>query len=399
MPTFLYQALDGDGRQHRGRLEAADEAAAARELQGQGLLVLDLKRGARLFGERRRPSAFTPAERVRFTQQLATLIAAGQPLDKALTTLHRQLRGARPRALLEALRDDVKAGRPISAALARHAETFSPFYVSLVRAGEASGVLDETLAQLGDDLERSQNLRGEVINAMIYPLFLVVGVIGSVALLLTYVVPQFVPIFRDLGVPLPSVTRAILATSGFLNDWGLVMLLALVGLPTLLLAARRRPQTRLAQDRWLLRLRGLGPLIQRLETARLARTLGTLLGNGVTLLSALAIARDVGVNHAIRDHLQRATEAVKGGERFAVALETPPLLPELAVQMIDVGEHSGTLAEMLDKVAETFDVETRRTIERLLAALVPTLTLVMTVLVAVIMFAIMLPLMSLTSHI
>lgn len=399
MAIFTYSALDSEGRKREGELEASDEATAARQLQQSGLLILSIRQGRSLISPRKTPSAFKAAELVSFTQQLATLIGAGQPLDKALVTVTKQVRSPRSRALLERVRDEVKAGRPLSEALEAYSETFSPFYISLVRAGEASGVLAVTLAQLSEYLERSHNLRGDIINALIYPAFLVIGVIGSIALLLAYVVPQFVPIFQDLGVPIPLITEAILAMGGFVNDWGLLLLGGFVALLCVFLAGRRSPQRRLALDRRLLQNRVIGPLIQRLETARLARTLGTLLGNGVTLLAALTIARDVSANHAIRTHMQRATEDVKQGQNFAVALAAEPLLPELAVQMIEVGEQSGTLGAMLTKVADVFDVESKRSIDRVLAALVPTLTIVMAVMVAAIMLAIMLPLMSLTSNI
>ena len=225
------------------------------------------------------------------------------------------------------------------------------------------------------------------------------GVIGSIALLLAYVVPQFVPIFTDLGVPIPWITQAILAMGSFINRWGLLLLLLFAGLLTLLVAGRRQPDWRIRQDRWLLKNAATGPLSQQLEAARLSRTLGTLVSNGVTLLSALTIARDVSTNHALQAHVRDTTEAVKQGDSFATAIATQALLPALAVQMIEVGEHTGTLGEMLIKVAEVFDVEAKRAIDRVLAALVPTLTIVMAVMVAAIMLAIMLPLMSLTSNI
>ncbi|WP_447554385.1 type II secretion system inner membrane protein GspF [Vreelandella sp. EE22] len=399
MPAYTYRGLDADGRQQSGQLEAADENAAAQALQKRGLLVLSLRRGSQWFKPRQAQSAFKSGQLVRFTQQLATLVGAGQPLDKALTTVLKQQKGVRVHAVLEQIRDEIKAGRPLSDALEEHRETFSPFYVSLVRAGEASGALGVTLGQLSDDLERSQNLRGEIINALIYPAFLVIGVIGSIALLLAYVVPQFVPIFNDLNVALPWVTQAILVLGGFVNRWGLWVVFALVALGALLIAGQRHPGWRQKQDRRLLESPVTGTLIKRLETARLARTLGTLVGNGVTLLAALTIARDVSTNHALRAHVRQATDEVKQGQRFAVAIATEALLPELAVQMIEVGENTGTLGDMLTKVANVFDLEARRTIERVLAALVPTLTIVMAVVVAAIMLAIMLPLMSLTSNI
>ena len=284
-------------------------------------------------------------------------------------------------------------------ALEEEGGQFSTLYISMIRAGEAGGTLENTLRQLSDYLERSEALRGEVINALIYPLFLVVGVLGSLALLLAYVVPQFVPIFRDLGVPIPFITRAILALGEVLSDYGLLILGAIIVLIWGLAWRRRQPLRRERHDRRLLGIKVIGPLTQRLEAARLARTLGTLLSNGVALLQALLIVRQVCGNHAIRRQVQEASEWVKGGGTLATAFGEQPLLPELALNMIEVGEQAGNLDAMLLKVADVFDVEAKRGIERLLAALVPTLTVVMAVMVAVIMLAIMLPLMSLTSNI
>ncbi|CAM3591577.1 Type II secretion system protein F [Pseudomonas reidholzensis] len=399
MPVFSYSAVDAEGRKERGELQASDHDSAARQLQRRGLLVLSLTQGGRLLRPGKARSVFKALELITLTQQLTTLISAGQPLDRALGTVLKNQPRPAARAVLERVRDQVKAGLPLSQALEQHAGSFSPFYTSLVRAGEAGGVLEVTLAQLSGYLEQSHTLRGEVINALIYPAFLVIGVIGSLALLLAYVVPQFVPIFQDLGVPIPWVTQAVLALGEFVNAWGLASLMGLVGGAWLWLAARRNPQRRIAQDLRLWRNGLFGPLLQRLETARLARTLGTLLSNSVSLLGALAIGREVSANHALREHVGHTTEQVRQGSSLTHALAGEALLPELALQMIEVGEQSGTLGAMLLKVADVYDLEAKRTIDRLLAALVPTLTIVMAVMVAAIMLAIMLPLMSLTSNI
>ncbi|MFV3326044.1 type II secretion system F family protein [Pseudomonas sp. NY15372] len=396
MPVFSYRALDAERREQQGELQASDRNDAARQLQRRGLLVLSLKPGSHLRRGTRQRNVLRAAELATLTQQLATLITAGQPLDKALATLLKHVRKPAAQSVLGQVRDQVKAGHSLSQALEAHPATFSPFYTSLVRAGEAAGVLEVTLTQLSSYLERSHRLRGDIINALIYPMFLVVGVIGSLGLLLAYVVPQFVPVFQDLGVPLPLATRAILALGECVHAWGLPGLAMLAGAAWLWLTARRNLQRRVALDHRLWRSRVFGPLVQRLETARLAFTLGTLLNHSVALLPALVISRDISSNHGLRQHLGQATEQVKQGSSLARALSGEPMLPELAIQMIEVGEQSGSVGAMLLKVADLYDHEARRTIERLLAALVPTLTLFMAVAVAAIMLAIMLPLMSLT---
>ncbi|EIK93103.1 general secretion pathway protein F [Pseudomonas sp. M47T1] len=314
--------------------------------------------------------ALNGAALVSFTQQLATLLGAGQPLERSLGILLKQAHEVKTRALIERIREQVKAGKPLSQALEEEGGQFSTLYISMVRAGEAGGALENTLRQLSDYLERSQTLRGEVINALIYPAFLVVGVLGSLALLLAYVVPQFVPIFRDLGVPIPLITQIILAMGEFLSAWGLVVLASIIVLIWGTAIALRDPARRLRNDRRLLGINVIGPLLQRIEAARLARTLGTLLNNGVALLQALTIVRQVCSNRAIVAQVEQATEWVKGGGTLAtglshrdergsgqpVAPRSASLLPELAIQMIDVGEQAGELDGMLLKVADVFDV-------------------------------------------
>lgn len=400
MAHFKYRALDADGVTQHGSLEAADQNAAQAMLQQRGLLLLSLEASASV-GLRAalRGGTLSGAALVSFTQQLATLLGAGQPLERSLGILLKQASEPRRRALLERVREQVKAGKPLSQALEEEHGQFTSLYISMVRAGEAGGSLEHTLRQLSEYLERSQTLRGEVINALIYPVFLVVGVLGSLALLLAYVVPQFVPIFRDLGVPIPLITQAILGLGEFLSAYGLVLLAAIVLLVWGVAVARRDPQRRQRHDRRVLFMKVIGPLLQRIEAARLARTLGTLLSNGVALLQAMTIVRQVCGNHALRAQVEQATEHVKSGGTLAQAFGEQPLLPELALQMIEVGEQAGNLDAMLLKVADVFDVEAKRGIDRMLAALVPSLTVVMAVMVAVIMLAIMLPLMSLTSNI
>ncbi|KPY99993.1 type II secretion system inner membrane protein GspF [Pseudomonas syringae] len=400
MSLFKYRALDAQGAPQNGTLEARDQDAAIAALQKRGLMVLQVD-AAGLGGLRRALGSglLNGAALVSFTQQLATLLGAGQPLERSLGILLKQPGQSQTKALIERIREQVKAGKPLSVALEEEGSQFSPLYISMVRAGEAGGALESTLRQLSDYLERSQLLRGEVINALIYPAFLVVGVLGSLALLLAYVVPQFVPIFKDLGVPIPLITEVILNLGEFLSDYGLAVLAGLIALIWGMAIRIRDPQRRERRDRRLLSIRVIGPLLQRIEAARLTRTLGTLLTNGVALLQALVIARQVCTNRALQAQVEQAAESVKGGGTLASAFGAQPLLPDLALQMIEVGEQAGELDTMLMKVADVFDVEAKRGIDRMLAALVPALTVVMAGMVAVIMLAIMLPLMSLTSNI
>ena len=404
MTLYRYRAVSVAGEPLQGQMEAASVEEVVARLQDQGHTPLEAQAddamggGSGLAGLFKR-GPFTGDQLAQFTHQLATLLGAGQPLDRALGILLELPEGERARKLVERVRDRVRGGSTLSHALDEEHGVFPKLYVSLVRAGEAGGSLEETLRRLADYLERAQQLRGSIVNALIYPAFLLVGVLGSLVLLLAYVVPQFVPIFEDMQVPIPWITQLVLALGNALQAWWWLMLLVLVGGVALWRARLRDPVALRAWHGRLLTLRVVGPLLLKVETARIARTLGTLLKNGVPLLSSLTIARQVTANRALDEALEQAAEQVKSGIGLGAALGQARLFPRLALQMVQVGEEAGQLDTMLLKVADTFELESRRSIDRLLAALVPALTIVMTVLVAFIMAAILLPLLSLTSNI
>jgi general secretion pathway protein F len=403
MSQFQYKAISESGELLQGQLEAASVEEAIARLQDQGHTPLEAAPatagGGSGFAALFKRGPFNGDQLAQFTHQLATLLGAGQPLDRALGILLDLPEGEHAKKLIERVRDRVRGGVPLSQALEEEHGVFPRLYLALVRAGEAGGSLEDTLRRLADYLERSQQLRGSIINSLIYPAFLMVGVLGSLVLLLAYVVPQFVPIFEDMQVPLPWITKAVLALGQTLQSWWWLIALALAGAAFAQRARLREPAARLAWDARLLHLRVVGPLLLKVQTARIARTLGTLLKNGVPLLGALAIARQVTANRALDEALAQAHEQVKEGAGLGFALGQTKLFPRLALQMVQVGEEAGELDGMLLKVADTFELESRRAIDRLLAALVPALTVVMTVMVGFIMAAILLPLLSLTSNI
>ena len=404
MAQFRYRAVNDTGEMLQGQMEAASVEEVIGRLQDQGHTPLEARAAdgngggsglAALF--KRGP--FTGDQLAQFTHQLATLLGAGQPLDRALSILLDLPEGEHAKKMVERVRDRVRGGNTLSSSLDEEHGVFPKLYISLVRAGETGGSLEETLRRLADYLERAQQMRGNIVNALIYPAFLLVGVLGSLVLLLAYVVPQFVPIFADMQVPIPVITQVVLALGDALQSWWWLILLVLGGGIFFWRARLRDPQVRLAWHARLLGLRVVGPLLLKVETARIARTLGTLLKNGVPLLSSLTIARQVTSNLALDAALSQAHEQVKGGSGLSLALGQSKLFPRLAMQMVQVGEEAGQLDTMLLKVADTFELESKRAIDRLLAALVPALTIVMTVMVAFIMAAILMPLLSLTSNI
>ena len=404
MNIFSYRFVSAGGELLHGKMEAANEDDVINYLQDQGHTPLEVRLTEADAGLSGMATLFERGplrgdQLAQFTYQLATLLGAGQSLDRALGMLLDLPEGERAKKLIERVRDRVRGGTPLSKALQEEHGVFSKLYVSMVHAGEAGGSMEDTLNRLAEYLERSQKLRGSIINALIYPAFLMVGVLGSLILLLAYVVPQFVPIFNDMQVPIPWITRAVLGLGAVIQSWWLLILFLLLGGAVVGRIRLRDPSVRLGWHARLLTMKQIGPLWTKIETARIARTLSTLLRNGVPLLSALSIARQVTANQALDQALIEASEQVKDGGGLGLALAQTKRFPRLAVQMVQVGEEAGQLDTMLLKAADTFDVESRRSIDRLLAALVPGLTIVMTVLVAIIMAAILMPLLNLTSSI
>jgi len=386
-------------------MEAASEAEVAARLQDQGHLPME----ARLASEgvatttswasllRRKP--FDGAALVQFTQQLATLLGAGQPLDRALTILLELPEDERSRRVITEIRDVVRGGASLSTALERQHGLFSRLYINMVRAGEAGGSLHDTLQRLSDYLERSAELKGRVINALIYPAILLAVVGGALLFLLGYVVPQFALMYESLDVALPWFTQWVLA-AGLVVREGWLAMIVVPALALLVIERKlRQPAFRLAMDGWLLQRKGIGPLLAKLETARLARTLGTLLRNGVPLLAGLGIARNVLGNRALADDVDAASDEVKNGSGLSLALARGKRFPRLALQMIQVGEESGALDTMLLKTADTFEQESARAIDRLLSAMVPVITLVLASVVGLVIVAVLVPLYDLTNAI
>ncbi len=405
MPQYRYKALNAHGELFDGQMEAASEAEVAARLQDQGHMPMEARlasegvAGASTWMALLRCKPFDGGALVQFTQQLATLLGAGQPLDRALSILLELPEDERTRRVITDIRDIVRGGAPLSTALERQHGLFSRLYINMVRAGEAGGSLHDTLQRLSDYLERSAELKGRVINALIYPAILLAVVGGALLFLLGYVVPQFALMYESLDVALPWFTQWVL-TAGLVVREGWLIMIVVPAVAALVVERRlRQPATRLAVDGWLLQRKGIGPLLGKLETARLARTLGTLLRNGVPLLSGLGIARNVLSNRALAADVDAASDEVKNGNGLSASLSRGKRFPRLALQMIQVGEESGALDTMLLKTADTFEQESARAIDRLLSALVPVITLVLASVVGLVIVAVLVPLYDLTNAI
>jgi len=402
MPLYRYKALNSRGEMLDGQMEAASDSEVALRLQELGHLPVEARLASEGGGEPAwkalfKPRPFAGPRLVQFTQQLATLLGAGQPLDRALTILLDLPEEPAAKRTIAEIRDAVRSGTALSAALERQHGTFSRLYINMVRAGEAGGSLEDTLQRLADYLERSRALRGRVINALIYPAILLVMVGLSLMFLLGYVVPQFAAMYESLDAPLPLFTKLVLALGLFVRDWW-ILLLVVPALAIWWLDRRLRdPAFRTRFDGWLLRQKLVGSLAARLETARLARTLGTLLRNGVPLMAALGIGKSVVGNRVLSADVEAAAEEVKNGVGLSAALGKGKRFPRLALQMVQVGEESGALDTMLLKTADTFEQETGQALDRMLAALVPAVTMLLALVVMVVILAVLIPIYDLTN--
>jgi general secretion pathway protein F len=401
MALYRYKAVAPTGETLVGEMEALSRDEVVVRLQDAGNIPIEAAEagsgGGRALAALFKRSALGGDQLAQFTSQLGTLLGAGQPLDRALHTLSENAETDAARALIERIKDGVRSGTPLSTTLEQQHGVFSRLYVNMVRAGEVSGSLTDTLKRLAEYLERSRQLRGTVINALIYPAILIGLVTLTLFVLMIFVIPNFQPVFDELGSRLPIITRVVLFVAGALQNFWWLMLIVGVAALVYLRNQYAQPEPRRQIELFMLARGGIGPLIAKIETARLARTLGTLVQNGVPLLTALTIGKNVMGNTVLADAVEKASNEVKTGSGLAYALGLSKRFPKLALSMIAVGEESGELDGMLNKVAETFDQEVKNTVERLLAALVPVVTAIMAVMVGMIMLAIVLPLLEMSS--
>ena len=394
MPLFEYKAVAPSGETVQGTMEAASVEMVVLKLQEAGNIPLHAREssggGFSLSNLRFSRRSMNLREVGQFTQQLSTLLGAGLPLDRSLQVLMELSESERIRRTVTEIRDRVREGGSLSEALEEQHGTFNRLFINMVRAGEVGGTLDVTLSRLTEYLERSKDLKDSVINALTYPVILVFLAGGSLILLLVYVIPQFTPIFEELGGDLPMITKIVLAVGSVLQNfwWGLILITTLIVWQFRIMLADQ--EKRFAWDTRVLSMRWVGDLVAKLETARLTRTLGTLLSNGVPLLSALSIARNVISNTVLRKEVNDATREVKTGGGLAANLAKGDRFPRLALQMISVGEETGQLDEMLLKVSDTYDREVRNTIDRLLAVFTPVVTLLLAVMIGTIVMSVLL---------
>jgi general secretion pathway protein F len=403
MTMFRYTAVGPGGERLAGVMDATTQAEVIARLQRQGTLPVraepadQASRWAWLtqldLGVRRGLRKQDVADLIR---ELATMLTAGQDLDRALRYMQ-ETAAARTRATISGLRDAVRDGSPLSTAMARYPTSFPTMHVGLVRAGEAGGNLGPTLSRIADLLDRQRTLASTVTSALIYPAVLFIAMIGAVTLLLTQVLPQFVPMFEQSGAPLPASTQFLIAAGQFVQDDGLFLLLAALVLVVLGRVALSQARVRLIVDRIVLRLPVIGSLTQEVLAARFTRVLGTLLGNGVALIPALTMVRDAMGNQAARTAVDRASSTARGGGSLTRDLEAAGVFPTRTIHLLRLGEETAQLAAMALRAADIHEEKTRLATQRLTALLVPAMTILMGVAVGGIVASLMTAMLSLNN--
>jgi general secretion pathway protein F len=406
VPVYAYKGVTAAGRKARGHLDADSPRSARAKLRRDGITPIELVAGGNITrpgasGSRladRLPSLqrVSPLDLALATRQAATLLGAGIPLVQGLAALSDQAENPRLKAVLSQVRDRVNEGASFADALSA-SSVFPDLYVSMVRAGEAGGALEQVLSRLADYLESQVRLRNKVGSILIYPLMMFLFACLVVGALVTVVLPQITELLVSLNQPLPFYTRWIIALSNFARDWWWGIIIAAVGAVAGLRAVIRTERGRAAWDRLRLRLPVFGRLVRLLAISRFTRTLSTLLAGGLPITHALQTAGQVAGNTVLAAAIDQARLSITEGASVARPLRASGEFPPLVTHMIEVGEQSGELEAMLAKVADTYEEQVETTVTRVTALLEPILILIMVGIVLVIILATLVPLLQITS--
>lgn len=417
MPRFKYSAMDAKGTETEGVLDAESQSQAISMIRSKGFFPTsvtaltaekkeaEVGRGARVAartvtGPRKARRVFGSRVKARqlavFTRQLATLVDAGLPLLRGLRILLKQEKNVALREALTGMGEAVESGSTFSEALAQYPRIFDKLFISMVKAGEAGGVLEVVLKRLAEFAEKAERVKNKVRSAMVYPSVVLFAAVVILAFMLTTVIPKFEDIFKDLleGQQLPAMTRFVINTSRIVKDNAPVVLAAIVIVVILLRLWGRTKGGRYALDKFKLKLPLFGTLFTKAAVARFARTLGTLMGSGVPVLQALQIVRETAGNEVIARAIERVHDSVKEGDTMALPLEAARVFPPMVVSMVDVGEETGALPEMLIKVADAYDDEVDTAIEGLTSILEPVMIVILAVIIGTVVISMFLPLIA-----
>lgn len=413
MPNFHYTAIDKAGKETKGKLEAANNQEAVDKIRQKGLYpvgILEEKdksaksaAGKEASSQRSSRSAAITTGRISskqvtvFTRQVATLIGAGLPLVRSLYVLERQENHGLLKATIRGLAEQVEGGSSFSEALSKYPKTFLPLYINTVKAGETGGVLEVVLSRLADFSEKTQKLNNRIRAALVYPALVLTLALSVLFFLITFIVPKFMQIFKEMEVPLPVITRVLLVISDIAKERWLVVLAVMAMLVVGGNVFLRLKATRLMFDGFKLNVPVIGNLLRKIAIARFARTLGTLLSSGVPILQALMVAKDTTGNEIMALSVEKVHDSVREGETVAKPLLKAGLFPAMAVNMISVGEETGALDQMLLKIADVYDEEVDVTVGGMMSLLEPFLIIGMGLIVGFIVIAMFLPLFSLVT--
>jgi len=422
MPRYTYVALDARGQESTGLVEARSSNEAIGQLRQAGYFPTSVYEEGKGGPDKKVSRAGAKAARVArprtkisivlfqrkkvkpkimmiFTRQLATLIDSGLPLLRGLNVLAKQERDTVLRNTINKLADGVQGGSTFSESLAQHPLIFNHLYVNMVKAGEVGGVLELVLRRLAEFQEKAQKIKNKVVAAMVYPIIVMTMAIAIMAFLLVFIVPKFEAIFHDMlgDKPLPTVTLFVIGVSNFVKNHGLVLLSLLIAAVAAYKLIARTRVGRSIIDRFKLRVPLFGDLIRKTAISRFSRTLGTLVTSGVPILQALNITRETAGNMVIAGAISQVHDSVKEGESIVRPLEASGAFPPMAISMIDVGEETGQLPEMLLKIADVYDDETDNSVAALTSMLEPIMIVFLALVVGTIVIALFMPLISIIS--
>ena len=402
MPVFDYSALDAHGKSISGIIDADGAAAARQKIRSAGhypVTLTEVKNDAaeksqgRSFSPSRYFSRIRPAEVSIMTRQLATLIGAGFPLVSAMDALMAQFPSPGLKKMVASVKDAVVEGSSFADALSKFPTVFSGIYINMVRVGETSGTLEIVLNRLADITEKQEELKSRVVTAMIYPILIMAVGLLIMSFLFIYVIPNITSIFKDMSQELPLPTQILISSSALFKAYWWVLVAIFAGLLFAGRSVRNSVKGRLWMDKTILRLPMVGQLTAKLATARFSRTLGSLLDNGVSMLPAMEIVKNIVGNVHISQIIADAGVDVGKGQPLGKSLDSGNVFPPMAIQMIQVGEQSGNLEEMLNKVADVFEKEVETTVMRMTALLEPIMVLIMAGMVLFIILSIFLPIL------
>lgn len=397
MPLFAYTAIDPTGRTVKATIEADDERLVLAKLREQSLTCTDLRKASRSGAKKLGRKKFKPKSLVVFSRQFATMIDAGIPILRCLEILQTQMKDAGLKEALEIVTQDVKGGAQLHDALAKHPRIFNKLYVNMIRAAELGGILDTILDRLAGFLEYESEIKGKIKSAMMYPI-LVLG-FSQIMLfaLFTFVLPKFKEIFDGMNVEMPPVTKALFAMGDFMQAYWYIIIVFAIGAFFGLKFYARTPRGRWQWDMMKLKLPIVGELALKMSIARFSRTFGTLINSGVPMMRSLEIVGETLGNRVLTEAIDQTRLSIREGNKLSAPLIQSGLFPNMVTCMIDVGEESGRLSEMLVKVGDFYDQEVETTVKGLTSMIEPMLIIFLGVVVGFIAISIMTPMFKLVN--